>query len=51
MKQAMKAFDAVLGILDEEKGELDEDIQKLVNKREEARKKKGVRRKEVIIVL
>ena len=40
VKQTMLKFDEVLGVMHHEKGTIDEDIQALVDKREQARKDK-----------
>ena len=47
-KEAIEAFDAVLGIIETTKGTLDEDIQSLVDEREEARKKKEFKTADMI---
>ena len=40
IKKVMLEFDSVLGIMEHEKGDISEDIQSLVDEREEARKNK-----------
>jgi cysteinyl-tRNA synthetase len=40
IKSVMQSFDSILGIMHHEKGELEKDIEALIQKREDARKKK-----------